>query len=111
MMRKGTLIILKKVDESTGFKTKSILCVPLSIKEKTIGCIELINKHDDTIFDDEDITAATIMSNLAAVSIRNAEVHEKLQTTNLALQHNSHQVIRSLEKIKRYKGFSNPSTN
>jgi len=76
----------KKVDESTGFKTKSILCVPLSIRGKTNGCIQLINKHDGSSFNDNDITVATIMSNLAAISIRNAEVHEKLQITNLALK-------------------------
>jgi len=76
----------KKVDESTGFKTKSILCVPLSIRGKAIGCIELINKRDGTTFNDNDITVATIMSNLAAISIRNAKIHEKLQITNLALK-------------------------
>lgn len=76
----------KKVDEYTGFKTKSILCVPLSIRGKTIGCIQVINKSDGTTFNESDITVATIMSNLAAISIRNAEVHEKLQITNLALK-------------------------
>ncbi|GJQ59144.1 MAG: sigma-54-dependent Fis family transcriptional regulator [Candidatus Scalindua sp. AMX11] len=76
----------KEIERLAGFKTKSILSVPLSIKGKTIGCIELINKQDNSLFNDEDITVAAIMSNLAAVSIRNAEVHEKLQTTNLALQ-------------------------
>ncbi len=83
---KKSLHHFKKVDESTGFKTKSILCVPLSIRGKTIGCIQLINKRDGTDFNDNDITVATIMSNLAAISIRNAEVHEKLQITNLALK-------------------------
>ncbi len=76
----------KKIDESTGFKTKSILCVPLRIRDKTTGCIQLINKRDGATFNDNDITVATIMSNLAAISIRNAEVHEKLQITNLALK-------------------------
>ena len=76
----------EKIDESAGFKTNSILCVPLSIKGKTIGCVELLNKRDDTMFNDDDIAVATIMSNLAAVSIRNAETYEKLQKTNLALK-------------------------
>ncbi len=76
----------EKIDESAGFKTNSILCVPLSVKGKTIGCVELINKRNDTTFNDDDIAVATIMSNLAAVSIRNAETYEKLQKTNLALK-------------------------
>ncbi len=75
----------KKIDESTGFKSKCLLCVPLKIKGKTYGCIMLINKRDNTTFNDDDITVAAVMSNFAAVSIRNAEIHENLQSTNLAL--------------------------
>ncbi len=75
-----------KIDESTGFETKTILCVPLSIRGKTIGCLELMNKRDGTMFNDDDIAIASIMSNLAAVSIKNAENHEKLQTANLAMK-------------------------
>ena len=75
-----------KIDESTGFETKTILCVPLSIRGKIIGCLELLNKRDGTTFNDDDIAIASIMSNLAAVSIKNAEIYEKLQTTNLAMK-------------------------
>ncbi len=77
----------KKVDESTGFKTKNILCVPLSVKGKTIGCVSLINKCDGTMFNDDDIAVATMISNLAAISIKNASAYEKLQNTNLALKY------------------------
>ncbi len=77
----------KEVDESAGFKTKSILCVPLSIKGKTIGCVTLVNKRDGTMFDDDDIAIATMISNLAAISIKNAEAYEKLQKANLALEY------------------------
>ncbi|MCP4264116.1 MAG: sigma-54-dependent Fis family transcriptional regulator [Candidatus Brocadiaceae bacterium] len=76
----------KKIDESTGFKTNCLLCVPLKIKGKTSGCIMLINKRDKTDFNDDDITVAAIMSNFAAVSLRNAEIHEDLQSANLALK-------------------------
>ncbi len=77
----------KEVDKSAGFKTKSILCVPLSVKDKTIGCVELINKRDGTMFDDDDIAIATMISNLAAISIKNAEAYEKLQKANLAMEY------------------------
>ncbi|MCP4268565.1 MAG: hypothetical protein GY777_23800 [Candidatus Brocadiaceae bacterium] len=45
-----------------------------------------MNKRDNTTFNDDDITVAAIMSNFAAISIRNAEIHENLQSTNLALK-------------------------
>ncbi len=105
---------LKKVDESTGFKTKSLLCVPLSIKGKTIGCVSLINKRDGTMFDDDDIAIATMISNLAAISIKNAEAYEKLQKANMALEYQlpsekmiigkNKDVGKIFESIKKLKG-------
>ncbi|MFQ5786738.1 MAG: sigma 54-interacting transcriptional regulator [Thermodesulfobacteriota bacterium] len=74
------------IDKLSGFKTESVLCVPLCIKGKTIGCVELLNKRDGTTFSDDDIAVATIMSNLAAVSISNAKSYDNLQRTNFALK-------------------------
>ena len=88
---KRSSIHFTKIDESTGFETKTILCVPLSIRGKIIGCLELMNKRDGTMFNDDDIAIASIMSNLAAVSIKNAESHERLQTANLAMKTHYHQ--------------------
>ncbi|MCK5308393.1 MAG: GAF domain-containing protein, partial [Zetaproteobacteria bacterium] len=36
----------KSIDEASGFKTLSILCAPLTVQEKSIGAIELVNKSD-----------------------------------------------------------------
>jgi len=44
-----------KVDEELGFKTKSMITVPL-ITEKIIGAIQVINKHtEEGIFSEEDV--------------------------------------------------------
>lgn len=43
-----------RVDEKTGFITKSMLCVPLISENYNFGCIQLINKTDNTLFDDKD---------------------------------------------------------
>ncbi len=75
-----------EIDKLSGFKTESVLCVPLCVKGKTIGCVELLNKHDGTLFNDNDIAVATIMSNFAAVSVSNARNYDILQRTNSALK-------------------------
>ncbi len=36
------------VDDQTGFTTKSILCAPLSVKDRCVGAIELVNKKKPT---------------------------------------------------------------
>ena len=74
------------IDKLSGFKTESALCVPLCVKGKTIGCVELLNKRDGTTFNDDDIAVATIMSNFAAISVSNAKSYDNLQRTNSALK-------------------------
>ncbi len=76
----------EEIDKVSGFKTESVLCVPLCIKGKTIGCVELLNKRDGTLFNEDDIAVATIMSNFAAVSVSNAKSYDNLQRTNYALK-------------------------
>ncbi len=75
-----------EIDKLSGFQTKSVLCIPLCLKDQTIGCIELLNKKDGNAFDDDDIAIATIMCNLAAVSVSNAKSYDNLQKANFALQ-------------------------
>ncbi|GAX63018.1 transcriptional regulatory protein [Candidatus Scalindua japonica] len=74
------------IDKLSGFNTESVLCVPLCVKGKTIGCVQLLNKCDSTSFNNEDIAVATIMSNFAAVSVSNAKSYDNLQRTNFALK-------------------------
>lgn len=44
-----------ETDKETKFQTKSMLCVPLTARDNTFGCIQLINKTDDSYFDNKDL--------------------------------------------------------
>lgn len=44
-----------KADERTGFTTRTMICVPLHYQQYTFGCIQIINKTDDLLFDDTDL--------------------------------------------------------
>jgi two-component system phosphate regulon sensor histidine kinase PhoR len=68
----------KKVDEETEFLTKSILCVPLKIKEKILGVIEVLNNTKKGYFDQEDEELLIGLANQAAIAIENAKLYEKL---------------------------------
>ena len=48
----------KKVDSSTGFTTRSMICVPLMTEDMVFGCIQLINKTDNSLFDEKDLAFA-----------------------------------------------------
>jgi PAS domain S-box-containing protein len=65
-------------DRETGFRTRSILCVPLQTQGRTIGAIEAINKASGP-FDDEDLTLLRAMAASAAIAIENARLYEQAQ--------------------------------
>ncbi|MBI4968535.1 MAG: SpoIIE family protein phosphatase [Rhodospirillales bacterium] len=63
------------VDTTTGFVTRSILCAPLSVKDQTVGAIELINKKGgDGLFALGDLRVLEALANAAALAILNARM-------------------------------------
>lgn len=68
-----------KVDEISGFETKSMLCVPLKAKTKLIGVLEVINKVDGTFFTKEDELLLSMFGYQAAVAIENARLYGELK--------------------------------
>ncbi len=67
------------VDEKTGFRTKSIVCAPMSVRDECIGAIELVNKKGaDPRFGREDLRILETMASSAALAILNAHMAEAL---------------------------------
>ncbi len=62
----------QRVDEATGFKTQSILCAPLCIKNRTIGALEVINKRGSGLFSSHDRMVLTALASATALAIHSA---------------------------------------
>lgn len=98
----------KKFDEATGFETKSVLCVPMKIEDKTIGVIELVNKKDSEreFFSSDEFEICKAFANLAAIAIHNANSYKNAITDRLTKLYNfgyfSEQLYKELLKAKRY---------
>lgn len=45
-----------KADAKTGFRTESMICVPLALKQIVFGCIQVINRTDKMLFDERDLS-------------------------------------------------------
>lgn len=58
-----------RFDSTTGFTTKSMICVPLANKYEVIGCIQIINKTDGSLFNDDDVTLCENLAMLTAIAI------------------------------------------
>lgn len=67
-----------QIDQSSGFQTRSLLAVPLRIRDQTIGVVEVINKRGDRPFTGRDQELAAALAAQAAVAIDNARLYQKL---------------------------------
>ncbi|MBI4178647.1 GAF domain-containing protein [bacterium] len=66
-----------KVDDATGFKTKSLITVPLIHQDEAIGAIQIINKkHQDDLFTKEDMELLSSLAGLSTSAIKNATLYE-----------------------------------
>ncbi len=67
-----------RIDAHTGFKTRSVVCVPIKHKGRLIGVLEVLNKRVGS-FDDEDVELLTVVSNQIGIAIENARLYQRLQ--------------------------------
>jgi diguanylate cyclase (GGDEF)-like protein len=73
-------------DLKTGFRTKSILCVPVkNMQGDIIGVIQVLNKKAGT-FTGEDKMILAALASQTAVAIENADLYRRLNVLNLSLE-------------------------
>jgi len=74
-----------RMDEQTGFVTRSILAAPILVKGRLLGVVEAINKRDGG-FDAEDLSAFEAFASQAAVAIENARLFASLKEERFKLE-------------------------
>jgi putative nucleotidyltransferase with HDIG domain len=90
-----------KADDTSGYKTKNIICVPVMVKQKVIGVLQAINKLNNEHFSNEDLELFKLLSNQVAIAIENAILYEKIHTAFLEV---SEALAESIEKRDPYTG-------
>jgi Nif-specific regulatory protein len=75
----------RDIDKQVGFRTETILAVPMRIKDKCVGVIEMINKTDGQSFDDDDRQWLEVFANQAALAFQNVQSFQRArdEITNL----------------------------
>ncbi|NMB88226.1 MAG: GAF domain-containing protein, partial [Chloroflexi bacterium] len=71
--------IFRVVDRGVNTNTRSIMAVPMTVKGKTIGVIESINKLNGAHYTEEDIKILETLCAQAAIAIENARLIEETQ--------------------------------
>jgi signal transduction histidine kinase len=77
--------VYREVDKTLKSQTKSLLGVPLMVKQKPIGVIEAINKKNKGQYTEDDLNVLETLAGQAAIAIENARLVRKLQDANAEL--------------------------
>lgn len=70
----------KKVDERSGFKTRNMVCVPVTARNKLLGVLQVINKKSG-MFTSEDMVLMVSFSNQVAIAVENTRLRDELNET------------------------------
>jgi len=78
-------LFLPDIDQATGFETQSLLAVPLVIKERVVGSIELVNKRLGP-FDEQDASLLKAMATPVAAAVDNARLFDQITRERATLK-------------------------
>ncbi|MFZ2636438.1 MAG: sigma 54-interacting transcriptional regulator [Rectinemataceae bacterium] len=65
------------ISRSIGFPAHSILAVPMKVREKVVGVIEVVNKRGKKYFTEDDLQWLEIFAVQSAIAVENARYFEK----------------------------------
>ncbi len=57
------------VFDDNGLTTRTMICVPLNNLHDVIGCVQIVNKKDGSLYDEEELQLCERMAVLAAITI------------------------------------------
>jgi sigma-B regulation protein RsbU (phosphoserine phosphatase) len=82
--------LLRKIDQSSGYRTEQVLCVPMRVEGRVIGAIELLNKPNG--FSEADAGLLGLLAHFAAGAIDSERLRQeamgaKLMKHELTLAH------------------------
>ena len=86
-----------QMDRATGFTTRSALCVPIVVKGKAIGAIQVINKIGGP-FTNDDLETLSFLASSVGVAVENARLYGELAQSKQELERSQAQLVHA-EKL------------
>ncbi|MBI3988530.1 MAG: sigma 54-interacting transcriptional regulator [candidate division NC10 bacterium] len=90
------------VDQETGTKTRSVVCVPLKTKDQIIGALNAVNKVNGH-FSQEDVRLLEALASQLAIAIQNARLIEELKATRERLREENRYLWEEKEQAVRFE--------
>ena len=95
---------LSSVESLLVSNVRSLLCVPLTVFQKVIGCIYLDTSNSAARFDDDHLQLVTAVAGICSVALDNARHFQSLEQENLRLTneiHLEHNMVGESTLLKR----------
>jgi Nif-specific regulatory protein len=73
---------LKAVDQSTGYQTRSLMCVPVKKADKVIGVMQALNQRGGRGFETADAELLSALGGLACAALNRARDEEQLRNAD-----------------------------
>ncbi len=71
----------KEIDKKTGYKTKTILCMPMrNLNHEIVGVFQVLNKFGNEYFSTEDEDLLVAIGSSTGIALENARLFKKQQT-------------------------------
>lgn len=74
------------ISKQIGFPTNSILAVPMRVKDRCVGVLEIVNKIDHKPFNQDDLQWLEVFATQAALAVQNAHSYQRVQNEVYFLQ-------------------------
>ena len=101
------------------FDLKSVICVPLAVRNHVIGCLYLDKPVNASIFNGDDLRLVEILAHQIGASVENARLHKKLKEETITLKkrlkskgnivgksEKMHELYRMIQKIAPFDDIS-----
>jgi len=69
----------EKIDRLTGFRTKSAICVPLMLRSRPMGALQVINKKSGEPFNRSDREILFAIAQHVSIAMENARLYRRLE--------------------------------
>ena len=96
--------IFKQADKATKVLTKNLIAVPMHVRDKVVGVLEVINAKDRQYFDEYDVDLLQSLADHAGIAVHNRDLISNLKIANQELK-------RSYKEIKAMYEMSEGLTN
>jgi signal transduction histidine kinase len=67
------------IGREVDFVTRSLVCVPMKVRNRVIGVMQLLNKRDADGFDEQDVQLLNTLAAQAGIAIENARLYQSLK--------------------------------